>query len=151
MICNFPRSTPDHPATISHSDVTTLFHEFGHLCHLMCNTQRICMFGGFNSETDFVETPSQLMEQWTWQKPVLQRLSHHYKTGESLPDEMIENLIKSKNFCSALFNLRQLSFGIFDYTVHAKEITDSVLEVRVGEMMSDRRITESFRRCRSVL
>lgn len=129
MICNFPHSTPELPATISHDDVTTLFHEFGHLIHCICNNQRVTQFGAFCNETDFVETPSQLMEQWTWQKPVLKRLSHHYKTGESLPDEMIDNLIHSKNFCSALFNLRQLSFGIFDYTMHAEDHKESVLDV----------------------
>ena len=69
------------------------------------------------------------MEQWTWQKPVLQRLSKHYQTGKPLPEDLIDNMINSKNFCSALFNLRQLSFGIFDYKVHAEELTDSLLEV----------------------
>lgn len=60
MICNFPPSTPQLPSTISHHDVTTLFHEFGHLIHVMCNNQRICSFGSFCDETDFVETPSQV-------------------------------------------------------------------------------------------
>lgn len=129
MLCNFPHSTPEVPATISHEDVVTLFHEFGHLIHCICNNQRITQFGNFCEETDFVETPSQLMEQWTWQKPVLKRLSRHYKTGDSLPDTMIDNLINSKNFGSALFNLRQLSFGIFDYTVHATELKESIQEV----------------------
>ena len=69
------------------------------------------------------------MEQWTWQKPVLQRLSRHFKTGEPLPDALIDNLINSKNHCSALFNLRQLSFGIFDYKVHSEELSESVLKV----------------------
>lgn len=69
------------------------------------------------------------MEQWTWQKPVLQRLSHHFKTGEPLPDSLIDNLINSKNHCSALFNLRQLSFGIFDYKVHSEELKEPVLNV----------------------
>ena len=129
MICNVPRSTPEIPSTISHDDVVTLFHEFGHLIHCICNNQRLTSFGNFCEETDFVETPSQLMEQWTWQKPVLKRLSHHYKTGASLPDEMVDNLINSKNFESALFNLRQLSFGIFDYTVHAEKLDDSLVNV----------------------
>ena len=64
MICNFPPSTPDLPSTISHDDVTTLFHEFGHLIHVMCNNQRIRAFGSFCDETDFVETPSQVGTGW---------------------------------------------------------------------------------------
>lgn len=64
MICNFPPSTAEIPSTISHDDVNTLFHEFGHLIHVMCNDQRICSFGSFCEETDFVETPSQVV-LWT--------------------------------------------------------------------------------------
>ena len=64
MICNFPPSTPDLPSTISHEDVITLFHEFGHLIHVMCNNQRIRSFGSFCDETDFVETPSQVCIEW---------------------------------------------------------------------------------------
>lgn len=145
MICNFPHSTPTLPATISHDDVTTLFHEFGHLVNVMCNNQRICSFGAFCEETDFVETPSQLMEQWTWQKPVLQRLSRHYKTGEPLPEKLIDNLIHSKNFCSALFNLRQLAFGIFDYTVHAEDVKEPIINVynRILEEVSLRPVVKN--------
>ena len=73
------------------------------------------------------------MEQWTWQKPVLKRLSKHYQTGQPLPDDTIDNLIHSKNFCSALFNLRQLSFGIFDYKVHSEELKEPVLNVGVED------------------
>ena len=73
------------------------------------------------------------MEQWTWQKPVLKRLSKHYQTGQPLPDATIDNLIHSKNFCSVLFNLRQLSFGIFDYKVHSEELKEPVLNVGVED------------------
>lgn len=130
MICNFPKSTPTQPATLSYDDVTTIFHEFGHLVNVICNNQRLHAFGSFCKETDFVETPSQLMEQWVSQKEVLKRISKNVKTGDPLPDEMCDKLIASQKSCSALFNLRQLSFGLFDFKLHAEPLKEPLLDVR---------------------
>ena len=134
MICNFPKSTPTHPATMTYDDVTTIFHEFGLLVNVICNNQRIHSFGSFCTETDFVETPSQLMEQWVSQKVVLKRISKNVKTGEPLPDAVCDNLIASQKCCSALFNLRQLSFGLFDFKVHSEPITEPIIDVGAAEV-----------------
>ena len=89
MITNFPKPTAEKPSLLSHEDVITFFHEFGHIMHHMCSEANYTRFSGTSVERDFVELPSQMLENWMWDKDIVQRVSKHYKTGEKLPEEML--------------------------------------------------------------
>ena len=86
MVTNFDKPTPDSPSLMFHSDVETFFHEFGHVMHNMCSEANYKRFSGTSVEKDFVELPSQMLENWVWNKEIIQKVSKHYKTGETLPD-----------------------------------------------------------------
>ena len=119
LTCNFNGPVGDQPALLTHSDVTTLFHEFGHGLHHMLTQVDVASVSGINGVAwDAVELPSQFMENWCWEKPVLAFLSRHYQTGEPLPEDVIDKLIEARNFQSALFMLRQLEFSLFDLKLH---------------------------------
>ena len=119
VVCNFPPSGDGTPSLLRHDDVVTLFHEMGHAIHHMLSDVDENEVSGVNGvEWDAVEFPSQFLENFAYEKDVLKLFASHYKTGEILPDEMIEKLIKSKNFMSAMGMLRQLEFSIFDFKLH---------------------------------
>jgi Zn-dependent oligopeptidase len=118
MVCNFPKPTKDAPSLLKHNDVVTLFHEFGHLCHGFCSKAKYSRFSGTSVERDFVEMPSQFMENYCYEFEALKRISKHYQTGEPLSDELIHKIIAAKNAGISLFNLRQLFFGFFDMYCH---------------------------------
>jgi metallopeptidase MepB len=137
LVCNFSKPTPKKPSLLKHDEVVTLFHELGHGIHDLVSKTIYSRFHGTSTVRDFVEAPSQMLENWCWTPSQLKALSQHYSAlspeyeaawqerakGESkpdarLPDELIENLIKAKHVNDAMFNLRQLHFGIFDMTVH---------------------------------
>lgn len=118
MVCNFPKPIGDKPCLLKHSDVTTLFHEFGHLCHGFCSKAKYGRFSGTAVERDFVEMPSQFMENYCFEAEGLKRMSRHYVTGEPLSDELIQKIIAAQNSGVSLFTLRQLFFGLYDMTVH---------------------------------
>ena len=90
MVTNFSPPSDDSPSLLMHSEVVTFFHEFGHLMHHMCTETNYTRFSGTSVEQDFVEMPSQMLENWMWQKDILKVVSKHYKTGKSLPEEIIE-------------------------------------------------------------
>ncbi|KAK6331058.1 hypothetical protein TWF718_003248 [Orbilia javanica] len=118
LVCNFSKPTPSKPSLLKHDEVVTLFHELGHGIHDLVSRTVYSRFHGTNTVGDFVEAPSQMLENWCWEPEQLKELSSHYETGESLPDDLISALIKSKHVNDGLFNLRQLHFGIFDMRVH---------------------------------
>lgn len=119
LTCNFNGPVGDRPALLTHSDVTTLFHEFGHGLHHMLTQMDVAPVSGINGVAwDAVELPSQFLENWCWEKPVLAFLSRHCETGEPLPEATIDQLIAARNFQSALFMVRQLEFSLFDFRVH---------------------------------
>jgi thimet oligopeptidase len=124
MICNFPTPTKKVPSLLSVGDVETLFHEFGHLLHMTLTRARLESQAGANVAWDFVETPSQIMENWVWDKEVLKKLSCHYKTGEQMDDAMIERIIKGKTFQNAYFYTRQLIQGKLDLDLHTGKVKD---------------------------
>ena len=121
IVCNFPPSSDKNPSLLRHDDVVTLFHEMGHAIHHMLSSIDENEVSGVNGvEWDAVEFPSQFLENFAYEPHVLKLFATHHKTGEVIPDEMIEKLVRSKNFLSASGMLRQLEFSIFDFQLHTK-------------------------------
>ena len=119
LVCNFTPPTADTPALLTHDDVTTLFHEFGHgLHHLLTQVDYLGVSGINGVEWDAVELPSQFMENWCWDKEALALISGHYQTGEPLPDSLFEKMIAAKNFQAGMTMVRQLEFSLFDFRIH---------------------------------
>jgi oligopeptidase A len=136
VVCNFPPSGKTTPSLLRHDDVVTLFHEMGHaIHHLLSNVSENEVSGVNGVEWDAVEFPSQFLESFAYEPDVLKLFAKHYKTGEVIPDEMIEKLVKSKNFLSAMGMLRQLEFSIFDFKLHSqlhkgKEVQELLNSIR---------------------
>lgn len=132
LTCNFNKPVGDKPALFTHDEVVTLFHEFGHGIHHMLTQVDVSAVSGINGVPwDAVELPSQFLENWCWEEEALAFISGHYETGEPLPNEMLEKMLAAKNFQSAIFILRQLEFGLFDFTLHTEfdpEVGPRVLE-----------------------
>lgn len=119
LTCNFNRPLCDQPALFTHNEVTTLFHEFGHgLHHMLTQIDTAGVSGISGVPWDAVELPSQFMENWCWEAEALAFISGHYQSGEPLPQEMLDKLLAAKNYQAALFILRQLEFGLFDFLMH---------------------------------
>jgi Zn-dependent oligopeptidase len=119
MVANLAKPTPGVPALLRHDDVVTFFHEMGHVFHALLSRTRFLRFHGTSVARDFVEAPSQMLENWCWEPRVLRAMSSHYKTGAPLSDELIERLVKSRYVNVGLFYLRQLFFAKFDLLVHS--------------------------------
>ncbi len=132
LTCNFNRPVGDKPALFTHDEVVTLFHEFGHGIHHMLTQVETGAVSGINGVPwDAVELPSQFLENWCWEEEALAFISGHFETGEPLPKEMLDKMLAAKNFQSAMFILRQLEFGLFDFTLHTEfdpEVGPRVLE-----------------------
>ena len=125
LTCNFNRPIGDKPALFTHNEVTTLFHEFGHGLHHMLTEIEVPGVAGINGVPwDAVELPSQFLENWCWEPEALSFISGHYQTGEPLPKEMLDKMLDAKNYQAALFILRQLEFGLFDFTLHSQKDPD---------------------------
>lgn len=119
LVCNFNGPVGDDPALLTHNEVTTLFHEFGHGLHHMLTRMEYADVSGINGVAwDAVELPSQFMENWCWEPEALAIISEHYQTGETLPQALLDKMLAAKNFQSALFMVRQLEFSIFDFKLH---------------------------------
>ena len=134
--CNFPAPVGNKPATFSHDDVITLFHETGHgLHHLLTQVEDLAVSGIHGVEWDAVELPSQFMENFCWEWSVLQDMTGHVDTGEALPRALYDKMLAAKNFQSGLFNLRQLEFSLFDLLIHSdpacsRPVLDVLADVR---------------------
>ncbi len=119
LTCNFTPPENNKPALLTHEEVLTLFHEFGHgLQHLLTEIDYLSASGMNGIEWDAVELPSQFMEHWCWQRQVVDMIASHYQTGEKLPEELWQNLIATRNFHAGLFLIRQLEFALFDLRLH---------------------------------
>ena len=127
VVCNFTPPTKTTPSLLSFQEVTTLFHEFGHALHGMLANTTYASLSGTNVYWDFVELPSQLMENWCFEKAALEKFARHYQTGKTLPENLIVKLKKKAQFQQGLQTLRQLSFALLDLSFHndkANEIED---------------------------
>jgi oligopeptidase A len=134
LVCNFASPVGDKPALLTHDDVTTLFHEFGHgLHHLLTQVNELGVSGISGVEWDAVELPSQFMENFCWEWEVLQQLTAHVDTGEPLPRALFDKMTAAKNFQSGMQTMRQIEFSLFDMRLHAEigvEVQAVLNEVR---------------------
>ncbi|KHT62476.1 oligopeptidase A [Photobacterium gaetbulicola] len=119
LTCNFNKPVGDKPALFTHDEVVTLFHETGHGIHHMLTQVEVPAVSGINGVPwDAVELPSQFLENWCWEEEALAFISGHYETGDPLPKEMLDKMLAAKNFQSAMGILRQLEFGLFDFSLY---------------------------------
>jgi oligopeptidase A len=138
LTCNFNRPVNGKPALFTHDEVTTLFHEFGHGLHHMLTRVDVPGVSGISGVPwDAVELPSQFMENWCWEPEALAFISGHFETGEPLPQALLDKMLAAKNYQAALFILRQLEFGLFDFRLHTEfdpakgaQILETLAEVK---------------------
>ena len=119
--CNLTKPTDTTPSLLTFAEVTTIFHEFGHCLHGLLSNRKYTSVGGTSVFWDFVELPSQIMENWVGEKEALSLFAHHYETGEVIPDELLNKIKDSKNFMSGTMCLRQLSLGYLDMAWFGKD------------------------------
>lgn len=137
MVCNFPRGTQNQPALIPHSEVETLFHEFGHLLHNILTRAKFIAFSGTSVALDFVEAPSQVLENWVWDYDSLQIISHHFQNPNAkLEKALVEKMNEAKKAGSALFYLRQISLAKADLLLHNEDDSQSSIELS-NQVLSD--------------
>ncbi len=131
LVCNFTPPTTDTPSLLTHTEVTTLFHEFGHGLHHMLTKIEFADVSGINGVAwDAVELPSQFMENWCWQKETLELISSHYQTGETLPAPLFDKLLAAKNFQSSMHMVRQLEFALFDFRLHREYVDAETTDIQ---------------------
>jgi thimet oligopeptidase len=118
MVANFTKPTKSAPSLLQHSEVETLFHEFGHVLHQNLGRTELTRFSGTNVERDFVEAPSQIMQHWVWRAEVLKKFARHHETGEPIPDALVDKLVEARQLNIAVHQLRQLQFGWLDQEIH---------------------------------
>lgn len=157
LVCNFSKPTDRKPSLLKHEEVVTLLHELGHGIHDLVSKTRYSRFHGTSVVQDFVEAPSQMLENWCWTPAVLKRMSHHWsylsadfqsayaadqagssdssgtRPTEKMPDELIQKLIRTKHVNDALGNLRQLHFGLFDMTIHAPASHEAIMDLPISK------------------
>ena len=121
MVCNFPPPRPDQPSLLSHDDVVTLFHEFGHVMHSMVTRARFARFSGSNVERDFVEAPSQMLENWAWDKDILDAFAADWRDPQKkIPAAVLDQLRAAELATKATWYRRQISFGLLDLALHTE-------------------------------
>ncbi|KJE96939.1 thimet oligopeptidase 1 [Capsaspora owczarzaki ATCC 30864] len=118
MLANFTAPTKDQPALMLHDEVETYFHELGHVLHQLLARTKYAMFSGTRVERDFVECPSQILENWCWEKESLHMMSQHHQTGAKIPEALLDRLLASRKANAGLFNKRQVLLATFDQTIH---------------------------------
>ncbi|GAL68742.1 M3 family metallopeptidase [Jejuia pallidilutea] len=132
IVCNFTKPTKTKPSLLTFNEVTTLFHEFGHALHGMLANTTYPSLSGTSVYWDFVELPSQVMENWCYEKEALELFATHYETGEVIPMDLIEKIKASATFLEGIQTVRQLSFGLLDMSWHGQDPTE-ILDVKTHE------------------
>lgn len=120
IVCNFPKGTSGAPGLMSHQDTVTFFHEFGHVLHHLLSRAELSRYAGTNVERDFVEAPSQMLEEWAWAKETLDMFAKHHKTGEPMPVKLHQAMLRSRSFGRALQTTRQLFLAGLDQAYHTR-------------------------------
>ena len=129
IVANMNKPSENTPSLLKHSEVETLFHEFGHVLHNALTRAKYAPQAGTSVSWDFVEAPSQLLERWVWNPTVLKKISRHYKTGEPLPDELIQRMLDAKNFGTATAYLRQNFLAQYDMILHTLDKTPDTTQL----------------------
>ena len=138
LVCNFAKGVGDKPALLTHDDVTTLFHEFGHgLHHMLTKVNDIGVAGISGVEWDAVELPSQFMENFCWEWEVVQQLTSHVETGAHLPRDLFDKMIAAKNFQSGMMTVRQIEFSLFDMRLHAEPGQEQRIQPLLDEVRQE--------------
>mgnify|MGYP003147515976 FL=1 len=132
IVCNFTKPSKKQPSLLTFNEVTTLFHEFGHALHGMLGDTEYPSLSGANVYWDFVELPSQLLENWCYEKEALQLFAKHYETGEVIPMELVQKIKESANFQEGMATVRQLSFGMLDLSWHGVD-PSAITDVKKNE------------------
>ncbi|MFD1162689.1 M3 family metallopeptidase [Hwangdonia seohaensis] len=133
IVCNFTKPTKSKPSLLTFNEVTTLFHEFGHALHGMLANTTYPSLSGTSVYWDFVELPSQILENWCYQKEALELFAKHYETGKVIPMDLVEKIKASATFHEGMQTLRQISFGLLDMSWHAVESPKSITDVKAHE------------------
>ncbi|WP_275316884.1 M3 family metallopeptidase [Tenacibaculum bernardetii] len=133
IVCNFTKPTETKPSLLTFNEVTTLFHEFGHALHGMLANTTYNSLSGTSVSWDFVELPSQVLENWCYEKEALELFAKHYETGETIPMEYVEKIKESASFHEGMQTLRQLSFGLLDMNWHGSESPETITSVKEFE------------------
>lgn len=148
IVTNFTKPTADTPSLITHDEFTTLLHEFGHALHGIITKGKYESLTGTSVDHDFVELPSQIMEYWCYEPEYLNTFAKHYKTNETIPTDLIEKIVMSKNYQSAYFHIRQLQFGILDMAWHTMtDIFDGDAITFEKKVLSDTNVLPSIPEC----
>lgn len=134
IVCNFTKPTESKPSLLTFNEVTTLFHEFGHALHGMLANTTYNSLSGTSVSWDFVELPSQVLENWCYEKEALELFAKHYETGEMIPMEYVEKIKESASFHEGMQTLRQLSFGLLDMAWHTNESPENISNVKEFEL-----------------
>ncbi|WP_440069828.1 M3 family metallopeptidase [Tenacibaculum discolor] len=133
IVCNFTKPTQTKPSLLTFNEVTTLFHEFGHALHGMLANTTYKSLSGTSVSWDFVELPSQVLENWCYEKEALELFAKHYETGAIIPMEYVEKIKESASFHEGMQTLRQLSFGLLDMSWHSGDAPETITDVKEFE------------------
>lgn len=134
IVCNFTKPTKSKPSLLTFNEVTTLFHEFGHALHGMLANTNYPSLSGTSVFWDFVELPSQVLENWCYEKEALELFATHYETGEVIPMDLVEKIKASATFHEGMQTLRQISFGLLDMSWHAGKSPEAIKSVKSHEL-----------------